>query len=87
VDERTVLGQLENLAESLGLEVRYEGMDGETAFSSGGLCRVKGQYFIIVNKAADPRDKIQTLAGALRRFDLNGVYLKPAVRELIEESG
>jgi len=87
VDDRSILGQLEALAENLGLEVRYEGMDGETSFPSGGLCRVKDRYFIIVNKAAAPGDKIQTLARALKRFDLGRVYMKPALRELIENMG
>ena len=85
VDERAILGHLEALAESLGVEVRYEGMEGEAAFTSGGLCRVKDRYFIILNKAAAAGDKIQTLASALKRFDLSGVYLKPALRELIEQ--
>ena len=84
MDDRTILGHLEALAESLDVDVRYEGVESEGSFPSGGLCRVRDRYYIIVNSAAGPGDRIQTIARALKRFDLSRVYLKPALRELLE---
>jgi hypothetical protein len=49
VDARTILGHLEALADQLGVEIRYEPMEGETALSPGGLCRIRGKQVIIVN--------------------------------------
>jgi hypothetical protein len=37
-----------------------------------------------VNSRAAVKDKIQTLAKALKNFDLHDVYMRPAVRELLE---
>jgi len=87
LDERAVLDHLEALAYSLGIQVRYERLDGETAFPAGGLCRVKDKHFIIVNAGAPINEKVRTLTRALKRFDLSGVYLKPAIRDLLEGPG
>lgn len=85
MDEASVIDHLEALAHSLGIQVRHECLENEeTAFPSGGLCRVKGKPLIIVNSAVPSSEKVQTLARALRRFDLSGVYLKPALRDLLE---
>lgn len=87
MDETAALGHLEALAHGLGIDIRYEVMEGETAFSSGGLCRLKGKQVIIMNKRAEKREKIQTLARALRRFELGHIYVRPAVRDLLESVG
>ncbi len=85
MDETAVLDHLEALAYSLEIQVRYERLDSEeTAFPSGGLCRVKDKRFIIVNSGATTAEKVRTLIRALRRFDLSGIYLKPALRDLLE---
>ena len=85
MDEASVIDHLEALAHSLGIQVRHECLENEeTAFPSGGLCRVKGKHIIIVNSAVPSAEKVQTLARALRRFDLSGVYVKPALRDLLE---
>ncbi len=87
MDEISAIDHLEALAYSLGIQVRYEYLESEeTSFHSGGLCRVKGKPIIIVNSGALSSDKVQTLAKALRRFDLSGIYIKPALRDLLEES-
>lgn len=80
-----ILSHLEALAESLEINVRYEDLEGETAFTPGGLCRIKNQYVIFVNDSAPIKEKTQTLAKALRRFDFTRVYVKPALRDLLEQ--
>ncbi len=84
MDENTVLGQLEELADSLGIQVRHEPINKEGAFYPGGLCRLEGKYILILNPTATIRDKIRTLAKALNRFDLGRVYLRPGLREFLE---
>jgi hypothetical protein len=84
LDENTLLGQLEELAQALGIEVRYEPIRKEATFSPGGLCRLKGKYLLILNAGATTKDKVLTLARAVNRFDLDRVYLRPGLRELLE---
>jgi len=84
LDARTVLGHLEALAEQLGVEIRYEPMEGETVLSPGGMCRIRGAQVIIVNSKSPPGDQIHTLVKALRRLDLSRIYLRPGIRDLLE---
>jgi hypothetical protein len=86
LDETVVLGHLEALAHALEIQIRYEVIESETAFPSGGLCRIRDKQVIIVNTKATVGEKVQTLTRALRRFDLSNMYLKPALRDLLEET-
>jgi len=83
LDERSLLGQLEELARGLGIEVRYEILKREGASTQGGLCRLKGQYLLLVNSKAPNRDKIEALALAVNRFDLSQVFMKPGLRDFL----
>ncbi len=82
--ERT-LGQLEELANSLEIKVRYEQLKKEGAFYPGGLCRVRGENILIINSKAGIEDKIETLAKAVVSFDLSRIYIRPALRELLSK--
>ncbi len=84
MDENTVLGQLEELAESLDIQVRHEPIKKEGVFYPGGFCRLEGKDILILNPKATTRDKIQTLARAVNRFDLSQVYVRPGLREFLE---
>jgi len=84
LDDTTILGHLEALAHTLEVQVRYEPLEGESAFPSGGLCRIKDKKYIIVNERASTGEKVRTLSKALRRFDLSRVYLRPALRDFLE---
>ena len=83
MDERSLLGQLEDLSRRLGIEVRYEMLRREGASTQGGLCRLKGQYLLLINSKASNRDKIEALASAVTRFDLSQVFMKPGLRDFL----
>ena len=84
-DER-LLHQLEELAEKLGITVRREKVNAEGSSSSGGLCRIKDKYILILNSESSPQEKIKVITEALKRFDLGNVYVRPGLRELLEGS-
>lgn len=86
MNDDILLEQLEELAERIGIAVRYENMNVEDSPGSGGLCRLKGEYVLIVHSRATLPEKIRVVTRALRQFDLNGIYLRPVLRELLEES-
>jgi N-dimethylarginine dimethylaminohydrolase len=83
MDDDTALNQLEGLAEKLGIPIRYEIIQDELT-GLGGLCRIEGQYILIIHSKATVKDKIEILSEALRRFDLSDIYLKPVLRELLD---
>lgn len=86
MDDHVVLEQLEEVAKGLELEIRYETMRKEAGYNPGGLCRIRGVPIIIVNRKAPLGDKVQVLASAIKRFDLNGVYLRPGLRDFLESA-
>jgi hypothetical protein len=75
--------QLEVVAEKLGILVFFEGFARGTA-KRGGLCKVKGKARIVVDEGASLVEQIATLEGALRKVDLEGVFVPPLVRARIE---
>jgi hypothetical protein len=84
MDDHATLSQLEELAERLGITVRYESLRAEGFVHTGGYCRVKGRDFVIVHKKATVREKIHILAEALKRHDLGQLYILPSLRELLD---
>jgi hypothetical protein len=73
------LRELERIAETLGVKVTYEAMDA----GAGGLCRLHGQYRLIIDRRLKPGDRAQMLAEALQRFDTTCVEMSDAARHLL----
>jgi hypothetical protein len=82
IDE--TLKELEGIAEKKSIRVSYENIGGE--LGSGGLCKVKGEHRVIVDKRATDGEKVTVLAQALSRFPLDDVSISEKTRELIEKS-
>lgn len=85
MDEHIALDQLEALAWSLGVEVRYERIPQDDVTITGGLYRFKGKNVIVVDARAPVKDRVRTLVQALKPFDLTDVYIRPALRQLLEK--
>ena len=83
LNDDTILSLLEELANNLGIQIRYEHLKKEGSFYPGGLCRIKGENIIIINSKAKTDDKIQILARGMKSFDLSQVFIKPALREFL----
>ena len=84
MNEDVLLSQLEDLAEKLGILVRDENINIEESSSSGGLCRIEGEYVLILNSKATVKEKNQVMINALQQFDFSDIYIKPVIRELLE---
>ena len=86
MDESTAIDRLEELAEEFGIQIRYEAinLDEELTHITGGLCQLRGKYLIIINSRSTMRERIQALVEALNHFDLDHVYIRPAVRKLLD---
>lgn len=82
--EQALLNQLEELAYRIGIGVRYENLDVEESSGTGGFCRVKGKPVVIIHSRASAEEKIRLLAETLRQFPTGHLYVKPAVRRILE---
>jgi hypothetical protein len=75
---------LEAAAAQLGVQVRYEALNTGAVTASGGLCKVKGQWRVIIDKKATPAERAAILADALATFDTDAIYLPPKVRDAVQ---
>jgi hypothetical protein len=74
---------LEAAAKQLGVAVKYETLAPGTVSGSGGLCKVKGEWWVIIDKKATASERASVLVDALSAFDTDAVFLPPKVREAV----
>lgn len=84
MDDHATLSQLEELAQRLGITVRYEALKSDGGLHPGGFCRVHGQDIVIINKKATGLEKIHILTDTLKRYDLSQIYVLPSLREILD---
>ena len=75
-----LIQELQEVAAQLGVTIRYERGDFE-----GGYCILRDQKILLVNRRLFPARKASVLAMAMHEIGLEDMYLKPAVREYIED--
>ncbi len=86
MQDEALLSALEGLAEQLRIPVTYAAIATEDLPGEGGLCVVRGERRIIIERSMSCRQKVRLLAEGLAQFDLEDVFLVPAVRQAIEDS-
>ena len=76
----TAYQALEEVADRLGFSVILD-----TGPFKGGACILDGNDLIILNSSAPVEQRIQHLAEALGSRDLSRIYLRPAIRSILEQ--
>lgn len=84
MNETTILQNLEAIAEKLNIKVNYENLRKRHVFSKGGFCRLKEDKIVIIDNTLNLSEKIDVLADALSRLDLEDMYMPPAVRKILD---
>lgn len=77
-----MLEELEQAAEALNVKIVYERLGPEA--SPGGLCRVNGEYRVLIDRHLPVLERVNVLLGAVARFATEDIYLSPEVREALE---
>ena len=87
MDQKTLTDLLEELIERLNLRIRYETIkqDEDSVKVIGGLCRLRGEYVLIVDSNTTVEDRTETLGRALKHFDLDQIYIRPVLREFLDK--
>jgi len=83
MDPEKTYQYLEELAEKAGISIRYEALTGAEYGVRSGLCRIKGKNIYIMDTSQDLPERIAALSKCLANMDLEGIYVVPAVREML----
>jgi hypothetical protein len=78
--QEQILSELEHLASNCAISIRYEKGDFD-----GGYCVLKAERLIVINKRLALTRRASVLAQGLAEVGIDEMYLKPAVREYIED--
>jgi len=80
-----VLDELIEAAERVGLKVRRERIMREVGYRArGGVCRLRDNDMVILDRDQPPNDQLEIVAEALKSRDLEAVYLSPAARKILQ---
>ncbi len=74
-----ILAELVKLATRLGVTVRFEAFHPKNS-GKGGLCRLRGDPWVVVDEGLPVLDKIGILSAALSTFDLETTFVPPVLR-------
>jgi hypothetical protein len=86
--DETLCEELKEVARQLGVQVREETLLREVGYRvRSGACRVRGEDTIFVDRSLPPGDRVQVLLDGLAGRDVEGLYLSPEVRRLLEREG
>jgi len=82
MNEQGILQELVALLEASGVTVRSEPLGG----SGGGLCTVKGKHIFFLDTEASSIVAAVLCAEAVPKVaDIEQIYIKPQVRQFIED--
>lgn len=79
-NQEIVINELLDIFNQIGYTVRIE-----KGFFKGGFCLLREQKLFLLNKHIEPQKKINFLAKNLAAIGVEGIYLKPNIRELIDK--
>ncbi len=78
-ETRQTLAELNELAQKLGYELRFE-----KGNFKGGYCLLKESKLLVVNSRNDHERRVTIISKSLKEIGIDDVYVKPGLREIIE---
>ena len=77
--------ELKDLAEKLDVQVSEQNFRTAGIAVKSGVCTVKGQRMLIMDKHKSIRKKIKIVASHLAQIPHENVFIVPAIRDLLEK--
>jgi len=77
MDEAVYIKEFNNLAQRLGIEIRY--IDG----GPSGLCTVKGNRVMFIDRNLDKCAQLDLFVRDFKTLNLEGFFVVPIIRKLL----
>ena len=74
-----IFEDLVDISEAMGIKIIQE-----KGNFKGGYCLLEQEKIIVINKQKPVEQRVRALAQAYSRRDISELYMKPAVRKIIE---
>ena len=84
MDSISQLESLKKIAEELSIDIITGSLFDPEIMIKSGHCTVKGKHTIIIDKLLSSQEQSEIIIQALKKFDLESVYLPPWIRERLE---
>jgi hypothetical protein len=83
--ESLIFEDLEKIAVKHDIRITTANLKKYAYYMKSGLCRVRGEYRLIIDKHLHLSEKIDVMIDALQHFDVESSSLDPVVRRLLEK--
>jgi len=84
MEPELLLEELKSVLEKCGITLEMRNLDDEELTIHGGYCEVKKEQRLIVDRRLPVTVQTKTVIDFLRNENLDGIYIPPRVREIIE---
>lgn len=82
--QEQIYQELKDIAQKLGLTVAEKSFRNLGITVRSGFCRIKNENKFLMDKHKSLEHKISILATELNTYDLESIYIMPAIREILQ---
>ena len=80
----SLLQSLVELAEKLSVRVIFRNLKDDEFVIKSGMCSIKGDTLIIIDSRVSLEEKVKTLCQELKKFNLDNIFISPAIRDILQ---
>ena len=84
MDSISQLESLKEIAAELSIDIITDSLFDPEIIVKSGYCKVKGKNTIIIDSLLSSQEQSEVIIQALKKFNLESVYLPPWIRERLE---
>ena len=84
MDSISKIKDLKEIASKLSIDIITSNLFDPEIIVKSGHCKVKGKNIIIIDSMLSSQEQSEVIIRALRKFDMESIYLPPWIRERLE---
>ena len=84
MDSISKIEDLKEIASQLSIDIITSNLFDPEIIVKSGHCKVKGKNIIIIDSMLSSQEQSEVIIRALRKFDMESIYLPPWIRERLE---
>ena len=86
-DLKSKIKDLKTVSEKLAIEIEITNLSDQEFQIQRGYCKMNGKDLILLDKNSSLQEQIEVIIQALKKFDLENIFVASWIRELIDQEG